>query len=113
MHGAAMKEAIPQRRSADVDIAVLQVQFTNLEEKVVDLKDGMRDVRQSIVDSQHQISKELSALSMRQDVAHKALTSKISALEKWRWMLMGGGMVIGTVGWNIFTHWEIVLKMIK
>jgi len=31
--------------------------------------------------------------------AHSELSKKISALEKWRWMLMGAGVVIGALGW--------------
>jgi len=32
--------------------------------------------------------------------AHKELGSKISALEKWRWMMMGAGIVIGSLGFD-------------
>jgi hypothetical protein len=31
--------------------------------------------------------------------AHKSMANKINALEKWRWMLMGAGVVIGALGW--------------
>jgi hypothetical protein len=34
-----------------------------------------------------------------QDVKeHTELANKVSALEKWRWMLMGAGVVIGSLG---------------
>jgi hypothetical protein len=38
--------------------------------------------------------------SMReQDVKeHSELASKISVLEKWRWMMMGAGIIIGSLG---------------
>jgi hypothetical protein len=32
--------------------------------------------------------------------AHKELGSKVSALEKWRWMMMGAGIVIGSLGFD-------------
>jgi hypothetical protein len=32
--------------------------------------------------------------------AHRELGSKVSALEKWRWMLMGAGIVIGSLGFD-------------
>jgi hypothetical protein len=39
---------------------------------------------------------------MRNDdvAAHKELGSKVSALEKWRWMMMGAGIVIGSLGFD-------------
>jgi hypothetical protein len=33
-------------------------------------------------------------------LAHKELGSKVSALEKWRWMMMGAGIVIGSLGFD-------------
>jgi hypothetical protein len=36
-----------------------------------------------------------------QNVAeHKSLSSKISVLEKWRWMIMGAGIVLGSLGFD-------------
>ena len=32
--------------------------------------------------------------------AHKSLSEKISSLEKWRWMMMGAGIVIGSLGFD-------------
>jgi len=32
--------------------------------------------------------------------SHKALNDKVTALEKWRWMLMGAGVVIGSIGFD-------------
>jgi hypothetical protein len=32
--------------------------------------------------------------------AHQAMSEKISALEKWRWMMMGAGVVIGSLGFD-------------
>lgn len=113
MHGAAMKEAVPQRRSADVDIAVLQVQMSNLEERVVDLKDGLKDIRDAVAASQHLVSKEIAALSVKHETAHKALATKIVSLEKWRWMIVTGGAITGTILWNVATHWETIVKFIK
>ena len=33
-------------------------------------------------------------------IAHKELASKVSQLEKWRWMLMGAGIVLGSFGFD-------------
>jgi hypothetical protein len=31
--------------------------------------------------------------------AHKSVSDKITALEKWRWMIMGAGVLAGALGW--------------
>ena len=33
-------------------------------------------------------------------VAHKSMSDKVGALEKWRWMMMGAGVVIGSLGFD-------------
>jgi hypothetical protein len=33
--------------------------------------------------------------------AHSSMSEKISALEKWRWMLMGAGIALGALGHNV------------
>ncbi len=86
-------------KQAETEIAVLQVQFKNLDEKVDELKTDMKDMRD---DMQKQTESTHSLLKGFQDAnvsAHKDMASKISALEKWRWMLMGAGVVIGALGW--------------
>jgi hypothetical protein len=113
MKTAAMKDTNPQRRAADVDIAVLQVQYANIEEKVSDLKDGLKDLREVITSSQQMVSKEIATLSAKHDSAHKALSIKISSLEKWRWVIVTSAMVVGTILWNVATHWDMIVKFMK
>jgi hypothetical protein len=45
----------------------------------------------------HKLIKELQETN---DASHKALTDKVSSLEKWRWMMMGAGVVIGSMGFD-------------
>jgi predicted nucleic acid-binding Zn-ribbon protein len=113
MKAAAMKETNLQRRSADVDIAVLQVQYSNIEEKVSDLKAGLKDIRESIQHAVEKTSGEIKAMSDRSELAHNELGVKISRLEKWKWMMMGAGIAIGTVGWNVFTEWDKISILLK
>jgi hypothetical protein len=40
-------------------------------------------------------------------IAHKELGTKVSALEKWRWMMMGAGIVLGSLGF------DMVAKLLK
>jgi hypothetical protein len=36
--------------------------------------------------------------------AHKSMSDKISALEKWRWMMMGAGIVLGSLGYDTISN---------
>lgn len=85
-------------KQAETEIAVLQVQYRNLDEKVdeikVDMK-GLHEEMQKQTDSTHALLRSFQDANV---VAHKDMAVKISALEKWRWMLMGAGIVIGALG---------------
>jgi len=86
-------------KQTETDIAVLQIQFKNLDEKVDELKVDMKDMRVEIQDqtsSTHALIKGFQHTNVN---AHNEMAKKISALEKWRWMLMGAGVVIGALGW--------------
>lgn len=90
-----------QQIQTETDIAVLQVQYSNLAEKVDDLKIGLRDLHTDLkshtLETQNLI-KDYQALNV---IAHTKLETKVSALEKWRWMLMGAGVLAGALGWPL------------
>ena len=93
-----------QQIQTETDIAVLQVQYSNLAEKVDDLKVGLRDLHTDLkshtLETQGLI-KDYQALNV---IAHTKLETKVSALEKWRWMLMGAGVLAGALGWPALSN---------
>lgn len=96
-----MTVAMPSKmQSTETDIAVLQIQVKNIEDKVGGLKEDIKEVKDSLdshAQAQATMFKELRDSSA---TAHKSLNDKVSALEKWRWMLMGAGIVIGSLGFD-------------
>lgn len=90
--------SMPQQlKQAETDIAVLQVRFTNLDDKIAELKTDLSDIRDDIeVSSDKSVAllREFQAENIR---SHKEMANKISSLEKWRWMIMGAGVVIGSL----------------
>lgn len=90
--------SMPQQlKQAETDIAVLQVRFTNLDDKIAELKTDLSDIRDDIEESSDKsvtLLKEFQAENIR---SHKEMANKISSLEKWRWMIMGAGVVIGSL----------------
>jgi len=94
-------------QQAETDIAVLQVQVKNIEDKVGEIKSDVKDLQKSIDEHAEQTQKTLKAMGDSSTEAHKAMSNKISALEKWRWMMMGAGIVLGTLGY------DTVAKLLK
>jgi predicted nuclease with TOPRIM domain len=91
--------AQPLQVQTETEIAILQVQFKNLDEKVDDLKTDVKDMRSSLEKHSKEHTDMMKAMEDNASKAHVELSKKISALEKWRWMLMGAGVVIGALGW--------------
>lgn len=84
---------------AETDIAVLQVQYKNLDEKVDEVKAELKDIRDDMTKNSDATLSLMKEFQQSNIDAHNKMASKISALEKWRWMLMGAGIVIGALGY--------------
>jgi predicted nucleic acid-binding Zn-ribbon protein len=90
--------SMQQIKQAETDIAVLQVRFSNLDEKMDDLKVDISDIRAEIKDTSEKSTALIKDFQADNVKSHKEMSSKISNLEKWRWMIMGAGIVIGSLG---------------
>jgi len=82
----------------ETEIAVLQIQVKNLEEKIGELKTDLKALHDMIESNAEETRNMLKAMREQDVKEHGELANKISALEKWRWMLMGAGVVIGSLG---------------
>ena len=91
--------AQPLQVHTETEVAILQVQYKNLDEKVDDLKVEVKDMRISLEKHSKEHTDMMKTMEVSASNAHSELSKKISALEKWRWMLMGAGVVIGALGW--------------
>jgi DNA-binding ferritin-like protein len=84
----------------ETEIAVLQVQVKNIEQDVSDIKSSLKEMHECIDRNAHETREMLKEMREEDYIAHKELAGKISALEKWRWMLMGAGIVLGSFGFD-------------
>lgn len=92
--------SVRQLKQTETDVAVLQVQYKNIEEKVDDLKTDLKDLRTHLdthAESTQNLIKEFQTTNV---ASHKAMDTKISVLEKWRWMIMGAGLIAGALGFD-------------
>ena len=84
----------------ETEVAILQVQVKNIEVDLAEIKTDIKELNSCIdknATDTHNLLKEMKEAS---SMAHKAMSDKISALEKWRWMMMGAGIVIGSLGFD-------------
>jgi signal recognition particle subunit SEC65 len=100
-----MAQPSPQFASAktETEVAVLQVQFENINEKVDNLKTDLKEMREAINHTSETAFRLIKEFKEDNAKAHKEVADKISALEKWRWMLMGAGILAGALGWPVLS----------
>jgi predicted nuclease with TOPRIM domain len=80
------------------EVAVLQLEVENLNEKVDELKADVKDLHECLdrnMDETKQLLKEYSDISTKQ---HEELSDKVSSFEKIKWMLMGAAALLGATG---------------
>lgn len=94
-------------QTTKTDIAVLQVQVKNIEQDVSEIKASIKDMHESLNTNAHETRDMLKEMREEDVTAHKELASKVSALEKWRWMMMGAGIVLGSLGF------DMIAKLLK
>ncbi len=94
-------------QTTKTDIAVLQVQVKNIEQDVSEIKASLKEVHECINHNADETRSMLKEMRDEDTAAHKELASKVSALEKWRWMLMGAGIVLGSIGF------DMIAKLLK
>jgi chromosome segregation ATPase len=88
----------------ETEIAVLQVQVQNIENDISEIKTDIKEVTSSIAKNNEDTHKFLKEMKDASSNAHKSMSDKISALEKWRWMMMGAGIVLGSLGYDTISN---------
>ncbi len=91
----------------ETDIAVLQVEVQNITDVIREIKTDIRDIHVEMVKNNDDTRVMLKGLKDASSNEHQVLSAKITALEKWRWMMMGAGVVIGSLGF------DTVAKLLK
>lgn len=87
-------------KQAETEIAVLQVQFQNMDEKIDDLKIELQSLRDHLSECSKTTHSMIKDMQEVDQAAHRALERKVTNLEKWRWMIMGAGILLGYLGFE-------------
>ena len=96
----ATTQTIKMPTKTETDVAVLQVRVDDIKSDISEIKADIKDLNSTINknnDTTHSLLKEMQEAST---CAHKSMSDKIGSLEKWRWMMMGAGIVLGTLGYD-------------
>ena len=105
----AQTQAQKQLQQYDTDIAVLKVEFKNLDQKfdtaLEDVKADIKTNSELIKEGNASTHKMLNDFNKSNQESHDLMAVKITALERWRWMLMGAGLVLGSVGYSLIEFW--------
>ena len=86
--------------STDVDVAVLQVQVSNIDHRLTEIKTDIMELQRSMERNTNETRELLREVRANADSAHMELSEKVGSLEKWRWMLMGAGVILGALGFD-------------
>jgi DNA-binding ferritin-like protein len=84
----------------ETEIAVLQVQVKNIEDKIGEIRQDLKSIREALDENAEETRQMLKSMREQDVKEHGELAGKISVLEKWRWMMMGAGIIIGSMGFN-------------
>lgn len=87
--------------TTETDVAVLQVEVNHLREDVSEIKSNVKDLQDSIDTSSKNTMSLLKEMQNSAHASHIELNKKISALEKWRYMMMGAGIMLGYFGFEM------------
>lgn len=92
---------MPRTSKSETEIAVLQVQMKNVEEKVEEVRSQVKEMHDSADSHASEVRILLKEMQESAQEAHTELSKKISSLEKWRYMMMGAGIVMGYLGFDL------------
>lgn len=76
---------------------MIQLLFAKVEERRRDTETSKEDFRKEITKLHDDILREIKELKQNQNEYYEKSGRRISALEKWKWMIMGAGVLLGSL----------------
>ncbi len=103
----------------DIKVAKLETEVEGIKDDVMEIKDELKVVHGRITEGNEKVMEKLGQMSKDSDSQHNAIVDRmnvmdkringrITVLEQWRWLVVGGAVV---VGW-IISHSGIIDKLI-
>ena len=112
----ATKEAVAQLTALPERVAVVETKVINIEEKLDELKVGVRDMHDCLDNTRDLLTEKLSEMSQASDAQHSDLYQKINELErvksKFTMYAMVGLAFAAGAGWINAINFPHVLKFL-
>jgi DNA anti-recombination protein RmuC len=92
-------EVIEKRKEeTDKGFEILRQEIKEqIKDQYMDLKSTVEQLRQGQVDFTNRIEQKVTTLQSSSDTEFKSLEDRVRKLEAWRWILVGGGLVVGFI----------------
>lgn len=87
-------------QKAQTEIAVLHIKVSNLEEKVEEVRKEISLLRDHLDKNNQSIQALFREMRASNTEAHEKIARKVADLEKWRYMLIGAGIILGSLGFE-------------
>ena len=112
----ATKEAQAQIAMLPERVAIVETKVYQIEEKLDDLKVGVKDMHECLDNTRDLLTEKLSEMSQASDAQHKDLYQKINELEKVKskitmYLMVGLAFAAGT-GWLNAVSFPHILKFL-
>jgi len=112
----ATKEAVAQLTALPERVAVVETKVINIEEKLDELKVGVRDMHDCLDNTRDLLTEKLSEMSLASDAQHSDLYQKINELEKVKskvtmYLMVGLAFAAGA-GWINAINFPHILKFL-
>jgi SMC interacting uncharacterized protein involved in chromosome segregation len=112
----ATKEAVAQLAALPERVAVVETKVINIEEKLDDLKIGVKEMHDCLDNTRDLLAEKLSEMSIASDAQHNDLYQKINELEKVKskftmYAMVALAFAAGT-GWLNSVHLPHLLKFL-
>jgi chaperonin cofactor prefoldin len=112
----ATKEAVAQLAALPERVAVVETKVNQIEEKLDDLKIGVKDMHDCLDNTRDLLAEKLSEMSLASEAQHSDLYKKINELEKIKskvimYSMVGLAFAAGA-GWINAINFPHILKFI-
>jgi chaperonin cofactor prefoldin len=112
----ATKDAVAQLAALPERVAVVETKVDQIEEKLDDLKVGVKDMHECLDNTRDLLTEKLSEMSQASDAQHNDLYKKINELEKVKSKIVMYSMVglafAAGAGWINAINFPHVLKFL-
>ena len=87
-------------QKAQTEIAVLHIKVNNLEDKIEEVRKEISSLRDHIDKNNESIRVLIREMRETSVVEYHSIGKKVTDIEKWRYMLIGGGIILGSIGFD-------------